>query len=281
VRLLADRVGDHSVDADRGEQEGDGGEDSDEQRRVAAHEGGRRVGDDLLHRPHPEDERPRLQRAHLPADGAGQRRRVALRPHQHDRPRRGRRVLQIRVVDDRRHRRIQPVDALVADDADDLDRRAAVAREHEALTDGLLAGEDARGERLVDDDGRRRVLRVALGELAARNQRHAQHAEVAGADVAQVGLRLAARRGHGLPGGVEARGVAAENRHRADRGDAPHAGHGFEAREQLPVEAGDLVVVAVLRGGHGEPEREQVLRVEAGVNFEQPRQTLQHQPRAY
>ncbi len=280
ARALRHRVGDDAVDADDREQERDAREDGDEVGRVAAHEGGARVVDDLLHRPHAEDGHFRVELAHEAAHRARHCRRLGVRArdeaHARVRP------LRDGEVDDGRGARVEARHLLVADDADDLEGRLVRGElEGHAPAQGVFAVEDARGERLVDDDDGRRVCAVAVVEVSALEERHAHYAEVARAHSAQVRLGPRGGRLRQAEDARRARASVAAQGQVAHLRRAAHARQRRRATQQLVVEGGGLHGVCRARGRKLEGHRQEVLSPEAGVDREHAREALHQQPRAH
>jgi hypothetical protein len=121
------------------------------------------------HRLHVEDGQALVEPAHFIARRRYQGLRVAARARAHDEARIRGVFLREREVDERA-RGLRDAEVLaVADDADDLAPGAFGAAAHAPAQrpgHGVGAGEESTGERLVDDDDGRRILGVALAEVA-------------------------------------------------------------------------------------------------------------------
>ena len=157
---LGDAVGDDAVDADRGEHQGEGAEEAQQECREPPARHG--LGEIGVQRLDPRDrlvgvdpvDRRYARRGRATADRSGCGRRVSSRE---------RRVLRVRKEDFGLYRHVQPFLRDVPDDADDLAERSVVLRK--PLLDPLSQRAPARppppGHAFVDDDDRRRIRRIA------------------------------------------------------------------------------------------------------------------------
>src|ERR1051325_4092377 len=82
----------------------------------------------------------------------------------------------------------------IADDADDLVGRLVFV-DHQTLANGVFAGKVAAREALADDQNKRRILFVTLGEDAPPMQWNAHRAEIIRADRAHLRFRFLPVRG--------------------------------------------------------------------------------------
>jgi hypothetical protein len=185
VEALADAVGDQTVGADHGHQERDGGERGHQHRGVAAHDGRRGVGDQLVHGADVEDGGFGFEGADLLADGGGEAGGGGAGSGADDHAPIVVGTLREGEVDDGSELGVEADGVLVADDAEDL-HGGLVPGEVDALADRVLVGEGGAGEAPVDQDDVGDARLVALVEGAAGEEREAEGVQVARADVADV-----------------------------------------------------------------------------------------------
>ena len=149
-------------------------------------------------------------------------------------------------------------------DVDELHHRIGP---HQLAVDRVLIREHPLRQALADDDDRLGVAAVAVGEVAAGDDRHAERGEESRRHRAEPRARIlfAVRLGVALDGELEARPEAAgiAPRHQRADGDALDAGQLADAAHHFLVEPGDLVWRAAVRH-HRHVQRQHVAHVEAG-----------------
>src|SRR6266511_4551340 len=156
--------------------------------------------------------------------------------------------------------------------------RASIA---DALADRVFIREVAARRRLADDDDFGRVLVIAFGELASRDEPHAHRAEIVLADgaVPRHGPLIGLRRGTAFDYEIGV-GVGAGERERRNRGGRLHARQRPDALQKLAVKRGDLITFGIHRLRQRYDGGQYVARVEAGVNALKPDEAFDQQPRA-
>src|SRR5262245_31387608 len=151
----------------------------------------------------------------------------------------------------------------------------------DALADRVFVREVAARRRLADDDDFGRVLVIAFGELASRDEPHAHRAEIVGAYGADPGHRLLIRPWHGTAldqkPGV---GVGARERKRRNRRRRLHAGQRPDALQKLAVKRRDLITFRIDRLRQRHDGGQHVAWVEARINSLKPDEASDQQPRA-
>ena len=174
---MCDRIGDHAVDADAREQQSEHGEDAEELHGEPVVSDGCR--EHVVHRLDVVNRQVLIHTEHRSAHACRHPLRLASGAH-HKRERAPRRVLRIGNIDLRVRLRVEPIRVDIADDADDLARELFVAPHGQPFTDRVFSGEDAAGERLVDEDDGRSLRRVTLREVASGFNRDTHRPEVVG-----------------------------------------------------------------------------------------------------
>src|SRR5215470_11520346 len=237
-----DRSGDDSVDADGREDERQRGEEAQQRRAEALrHE---LAAHGLLQRARTEGGKARVERRDRRPEGRGRRARIARKPN--EKRHRGEQAVSSDLLDrdrDLRHVRVaQRLEQAVAAEADDGPLGAV---DPEALSDGIAAGPEPAGRRLVDDRDGSAVGQVGLLEFPAGQDLQADRAEVRGADGGRRdGLSLARRLAReldrlDLPVASEGEHAGPRGRSRAgQRGGGPGRGRGERPRPRRVV-AGD------------------------------------------
>ncbi len=161
--------------------------------------------------------------------------------------------------------------------ADDAEPDVGVGA-HAAI-DRILVGPVLLRHRAVDDDDELASTIVAGVEESAFHERDVHRLEVVWRHLALIGDLQLPR----LPDAafdVESVAVAGapERNHRTER-RMPHAWRGLEAIEQIEHERDARRRGRVIRSGERNPERQQVVGVEARLDARQLDHAVQHQPR--
>src|SRR3984957_10585452 len=188
VGTLAEGVVNYAVDSDRGEQQSRRCEDAEQFERESAV--GHGALHDLVHRDDAVDGDVWSQAFNHVADGVAELRgRDVAGSEKHHRVDRS--ELAERYVNVRHAGRFVSVGLDVAGDADDGQAlEAATKIEFQLVTDGIGVGPILFREPFIYDGDAARFVGVEIGEVAARNQRHAHRPEIAGVDDGDIGERL-------------------------------------------------------------------------------------------
>ena len=277
LRALRHAVGNHTVDADGGEQQRGHREHRQQRHRDATlcH----RLGHDLPHRPNVGHRERGILFTHDRDHGVRNRTWIAGRPQRDGHARigeprigperhRARRFVQARVPD-------------VADDADDLVVTFVVPGDSNLATDGILAGEILLGHRLVDDDAILTVGRVVLVEQPSLQQRNAHRLEEVPGHDAHVRHWFLATWRRRLANDLEARGrTEAAQGNEAVRSGCLDSGQGLDAIEQSTEELHALSGLSVPRSRQRHTHRNRLCRVEPGIDVHQLNEAANEQASA-
>jgi hypothetical protein len=167
----------------------------------------------------------------------------------------------------------------VADHADHRQPRLRAPQTH-APAHRLFIGEVPARERLVDDDDAGRRGRVTRVDVAPLEDGDAHRAEVSGADGAEAGVHALVGVGLAALDLEAAAGVLPRERQRPRGAGRLHSGDGRDALQDLREEPRGSLRLAIASARQRQLKRQHAVGVKAGVNFLQPPEALEQQPRA-
>src|SRR5262245_37925570 len=274
---LSDPVGHYAVDADRRQDQGDGGKNT-EQDQIETRLG-RSLGDEPLHLLEVVYRNVFVHAPHGGADGRRQALRLDARAHGITNPLPG--PLQVDHIHFCRGRRLQLVRFGIPDHAHNLAHPIVAVTDVDPLADRVSIHEETPREALVDDRHARRLAVIPAAEVAAFEQRNAHRLEIVGAYRAVRGRQLFSGRSGGAAFDLEADSDTCAGKRRADAGaDRLNARNGGQAPPDLLVEGRLLLRLRVTRWRQKSLQRQESLRVETGIDLLKPEKALDHQPRA-
>src|SRR5262249_8979992 len=152
----------------------------------------------------------------------------------------------------------------------------------DALADWILIRPIFLRERLVDDDNRKRILRVGFRKKSSSQQRNAHHREIIGADHMRVAVRAWLAGRHLQPLNCErcVPRIVADRQVVADR-RARDAGQASDSLDDLLEERSDLWLLGILRTRQRELHRQGTVGIETRADLLKSQETSDQQPGAY
>src|SRR5262245_9343162 len=154
------------------------------------------------------------------------------------------------------------------------------AAEFYPLAQRVFIGPEATGHSLVDDRYSGGFFMILPAEIAPSSKRNAHRLQIVRADRAPPGLRDISGRARRPPlDGKTEVGVPGQRKSAGHSGGL-NAGQSPDPLQRLLEEEGSLLDFSVLRLWKGHLHRQDAARIEAGIDPQQAREAVDHQPGA-